>query len=111
MKPTDAPDLWLHPAVAAAAGSLVGLRALPGVSLKEKIGNLGASFLLAVYGAPWAIEQMAVDSMRLQAGIIFGIGAAGLVFFNAAIEGIKRSDLAAWVAGWLPKRKGNDDAA
>jgi hypothetical protein len=111
MKTEISPDLWTHPAVAAAAGSLVGLRAMPGTSIVEKLFNLTASFLLAVYVAPWAIDHMNVTSTRLAAGIIFGMGATGLVVFNAVVEAFKKTDLAAYVAGWLPRRKGSDDAA
>jgi hypothetical protein len=111
MEPKLSPDLWTHPAVAAAAGSLVGLRAMPGSTLVEKLFNLGASFLLAVYAAPWVIDQMNVTSARLSAGIIFGMGATGLVVFNAVVEAFKKTDLAAYIAGWLPRRKGSDDAA
>lgn len=106
VKIDDLPDWVAHPAVAAALGSALGLKALPGASLPEKLVNLGASFALAVYAGPALVEYLEVSSPKLAAGIVFGIGATGLVVFNALIDAIKRSDLGAWFLGWLPKKPG-----
>lgn len=106
VKLDDLPDWLAHPAVAAALGSALGLKALPGVSIVEKLLNLGASFALAVYAGPALVEYMGVTSLKVAAAVIFAVGATGLVVFNAAIDALKKTDLAAWVAGWLPGRKG-----
>jgi hypothetical protein len=106
MKPPELLDIALHPVVAAAVGAIVALKAIPGTGYVEKGVNVGASFALAVYAGPALVEYMEVTSLKIAAGVIFAIGATGLVVFNAVIEAIKRTDLASWVAGWLPGRKG-----
>lgn len=106
MKVPEILDLALHPVVAAAIGSIVALKAIPGTGYVEKAVNVGASFALAVYAGPALVEYMDVTSLKIAAGVIFAIGATGLVVFNAVIEAIKRTDLAAWVMGWLPGKKG-----
>lgn len=107
MKIAELLDAALHPVVAAAVGSIVGLKAVPGASLGERMTNLVASFALAVYGGPALIEHMGVSSVKIGAGIVFLVGAAGLVVFNACIEAFRQTDLAAWLTGWLPRRKGD----
>jgi hypothetical protein len=99
-------DLALHPVVAAAVGAIVALKAIPGTGYPEKALNVGASFALAVYAGPALVEYMEVTSLKIAAGVIFAIGATGLVVFNAIIEAVKRTDLAAYVMSWLPGRKG-----
>jgi hypothetical protein len=99
-------DLALHPVVAAAVGAIVALRAIPGTGYFEKALNVGASFALAVYAGPALVEYMDVTSVKIAAGVVFAIGATGLVVFNAIIEAVKRTDLAAYVMSWLPGRKG-----
>lgn len=99
-------EILTHPVVAAAVGAIVGLRALPGTSIVEKLANVGAGFAIAAFAGGALVDQMAIVSPKLVAGMIFVVGATGLVVFNAIVEAIKRTDLAAWVAGWLPGRKG-----
>lgn len=106
MKVPEILDLALHPVVAAAIGSIVALKAIPGTGYVEKAVNVGASFALAVYAGPALVEYMEVTSLKVAAAVIFAVGATGLVVFNAAIDALKKTDLAAWVAGWLPGRKG-----
>lgn len=106
MKVPEILDLALHPVVAAAVGAIVALKAIPGTGYPEKALNVGASFALAVYAGPALVEYMEVTSLKIAAGVIFAIGATGLVVFNAIIEAVKRTDLAAYVMSWLPGRKG-----
>ncbi|MEY5097289.1 MAG: hypothetical protein RJA36_8 [Pseudomonadota bacterium] len=106
MKAPEILDLALHPVVAAAVGAIVALKAIPGTGYPEKALNVGASFALAVYAGPALVEYMEVTSLKIAAGVIFAIGATGLVVFNAIIEAVKRTDLAAYVMSWLPGRKG-----
>lgn len=106
VKLDDLPDWLAHPAIAAALGSVLGLKAIPGASLLEKVSNLAAGWALAVYAGPALVEYMEISSLKIAAGVIFAIGATGLVVFNAVIEAIKRTDLAAWVMQWLPGKKG-----
>lgn len=102
----ESSELLTNPLVAAVAGSLVGLRALPGATLPEKLATVGAGFALAAFAGPAVVEHMGIVSPKVGAGVIFVIGAAGLVIFNSFIEGIKRTDLGAWLSSWLPKRGG-----
>lgn len=98
---TRDPGWYMHPAVAAAAGSILGLRAMPGASLGEKIINLGLGFLFALFIGPLIVETMSVTNHRVSAGIIFAAGAAGLVVFGAVIDGIKQTPLGPVFSGWL----------
>ena len=106
VKLDDLPEWMSHPAVAAALGSALGLKAIPGASIVEKLLNLVAGWAAAVYGGLALIDYMGLSSRPIGAFMIFGVGATGLVVFNAIIEAIKRTDLAAWVLGWLPGKKG-----
>ena len=102
----EANELLTHPVIAAAVGAVLGLYALPGATVPQKIGNVAAGFAIAAWLGPALVDYMAISSPKLASGAIFVIGATGLVVFNAVIEAIKRTDLAAWIAGWLPGRKG-----
>ncbi|MEY5100818.1 MAG: hypothetical protein RJA36_3537 [Pseudomonadota bacterium] len=106
MKVPEILDVPLHPAFVAALGSILALKAIPGTSYVEKAGNVGASFAMAIYIGPALVEYMDITSPKIAAAVIFAIGATGLVVFNGVIDAIKKTDLAAWVAGWLPGRKG-----
>lgn len=103
-------EIFAHPAVAAALGAIVGLRAIPGTSYTEKAINVALSFAIASYGGPVLIEYMQVTSVKLAAGMIFAVGATGLVVFNGLIEAVKRTDLfgklAEAVASWFPRKGG-----
>lgn len=103
---SDMMDAVVHPVSAAAIGSVVGLKAVPGATLGERVFNLAASFGLAVYAGPALVEHMGVTSPRIGAAIIMGCGATGLVLFSAIVEAIKRTDLAAWLVSWLPRKRG-----
>lgn len=96
---------WLsNPVIAAAAGALVGLRALPGSSYLEKASNMAAGFAIAAFGGPALVEYLGVQSAKLGSGIVFVCGAVGLVVANAVWEGVKHIDLAGIVSGWLRKK-------
>jgi len=92
---------------AATLGALVSLRAVSGTTLWQKVFNIVAAFSIAALAGPALVEQMSIESVRIGAGIIFMTGATGLVVFDAIVEGIRKSDLAAWIAGFLPSRKGS----
>jgi len=94
-----------HPVVAAAAGALLGLKALPGTSMPEKIANVAAGFLLAAWGGAAIVEHLVIASPKVAAGVIFMVGAAGLVVFDSFIQAFKRTDLAAYILSWLPQRR------
>jgi hypothetical protein len=105
-------ELLTHPVVAAAAGSLLGLKALPGTSAPEKVANVAAGFMLAAWGGAALVEYLQIASLRIAAGVIFMVGAAGLVVFDALIQAFKRTDLAGHILDtaktWLPRRKGGE---
>lgn len=102
-------ELLTHPVVAAAAGSLLGLKALPGTSNAEKLANVAAGFMLAAWGGAALVDYMVIASPKVAAGCIFMVGAAGLVVFDAVIQAVKRTDMAAYVMSWLPRRRGEGD--
>ena len=95
-----------NPVIAAAAGALVGLRALPGTSYLEKGSNMVAGFAIAAFGGPALVEYLNVHSEKLSSGIVFVCGAVGLVVANSIWEGVKHIDVAGIVSGWLKKKGG-----
>lgn len=101
-------DLLTHPVVAAAAGALLGLKALPGASIPEKLANVFAGFLLAAWGGAALVEYLQIANIKIAAGAIFMTGAAGLVVFDAIIQALKQTDFAAYLASWLPRKKGGE---
>jgi hypothetical protein len=104
------PDLMTSPWVAAAAGAILGLKALPGASLWERLANVGAGFAIAAFVGPALIEAMGWTSPRLAALAIFGLGATGLVIFSALMDAFKRSDIGAalfeGLKSFLPRKRG-----
>lgn len=98
-------EVLTHPVVAAAAGALLGLKALPGTSVANKLANIFAGFLLAAWGGAALVEWLEIANLKIAAGVIFMVGSAGLVVFDSLIQAIKQTDFVAWLAGWLPKRK------
>ncbi len=100
------PDtLATNPFVAAFLGALVGLRALPGASLPEKLWNLLGGFLFAAFIGPAFAEWAGFVSIKLAAGVIFAFGAAGLVAFGSLIEGIKQTALGPVILAWISPRE------
>lgn len=100
-------DVLTHPVVAAAAGALLGLKALPGTSIPEKLANVAAGFLLAAWGGAALVEYLVIASPKIAAGCIFMTGAAGLVVFDSLIQAFKKTDLAEYIMSWLPRRSGD----
>ena len=102
----DPESIMSNTFVAAIAGALLGLRALPGASLVEKGLNLLFGFMLAVFIGPAVVEWLGVVSIKRAAGIIFVVGAAGLVLFGAIIDGIKQTSFGNIISGWLSRKTG-----
>lgn len=80
---------------------MLGLKAMPGTTMVEKLFNLALGFLFALFIGPLMVEWMAVTNQKVGAGIIFAAGAAGLVVFGSVIDGIKQTPLGPLFAGWL----------
>lgn len=96
--------LAANPFVAAFLGALVGLRALPGSSLAEKLWNLLGGFLFAAFLGPAFAEWAGFESDKLIGGVIFAFGAAGLVAFGSLIEGIKQTAVGPIIMAWISPR-------
>lgn len=88
---TDMDQYSLQLILAAAAGALVSLKAIPGTSVKEKLVALALGFAVAVFLGP-ALAEWALGSTvsKVAAGIVFMTGAAGLVAVSAFIDGLKQ---------------------
>lgn len=88
---TDLDQYSLQLVLAAAAGALVSLRAIPGSTLKEKLVALALGFAVAIFLGP-ALAEWALGTTvsKIAAGIVFMTGAAGLVAVSAFIEGLKQ---------------------
>jgi len=95
-----------NPYVAALAGAILGLRAIPGGTTVQRVTNLLFGFLLAVFVGPALVEYQHITSLRLAAGLIFAVGAGGLVAFAAIIDGVRETKFAAILTGWLSRNKG-----
>lgn len=93
---------------AAAAGALVGLKALPGSSITEKLSNVAAGFAIAAWSGPAIVDHLAISKPSIAAGVVFGVGACGLVLFHSLIAAIRTTDFAAWLAQFMPPRRKGD---
>lgn len=93
--------------VAALAGAILGLKAIPGSSFAERAGNLLFGFLLAVFVGPALVDYLHIVSMRVASGLIFAMGAAGLVAFAAIMEGVRQTQFGTIISGWLSRNRGN----
>lgn len=91
--------------VAGLAGALLGLKAIPGTTYPERLANLALGFLVAVFVGPAIVDNLHVTSTKVAAGIIFAMGAAGLVAFSAIMEGIKQTPVRDLIIGWLSRSK------
>lgn len=100
-------EFFTTPWVAAGAGAIISLRALPGASITEKLVSVGAGFLIAAYCGPALVDYMGWSNPRLAALAIFGSGSVGLVVFSGIVEGIRKTDFGAWLASWLPRKRGD----
>jgi len=90
--------------IAAVAGAILGLRAFPGSSLLERFTNLFSGFLFAVFIGPAIVDYLHISSLRLAAGLVFAVGASGLVIFAAMLEGVKQTQFGVILAGWITRR-------
>lgn len=92
--------------VAALAGAILGLKAIPGASLAERAGNLACGFGMAIFMGPAIVDWLHIASTRIASGITFAVGAAGLVGFAAIMEGIRQTQFGAIISGWLSRNRG-----
>lgn len=100
------PDaLFTNPVLAAALGSVLALKAIPGTSTGEKLLNVVLSFVLGIYGGPALAEIAGVTSQRLEAAIIVLSAGAGLVAFAALLEAIKETRFADFLPKWLGRKE------
>lgn len=91
--------------VAALAGAILGLKAIPGGTFLERLANVLFGFLLAVFLGPAAVDYLHVVSVKIASGLTFAVGAAGLVIFAAVIDGIKQTQLSAIISSWFSRGK------
>lgn len=89
--------------VAALAGALLGLKAVPGGTIKDRLANLLFGLLMAVYVGPALVDYLHITSRNVSACIVFSVGAAGLVAFGALVEGIKQTQFGTIISGWLSR--------
>jgi hypothetical protein len=106
-------ELIMHPVVVSVAGAFVGLRALPGESRLQRMSTLVSGALTAIFGGPALVSYLGIQNSQVGAGVIFITGAVGLVALGAIWEGIKQTQLGAWLQSWLPTRRpqGGKDGA
>lgn len=90
--------------VASFAGAILGLKAIPGGTFATRLSNLLFGFLLAVYAGPALVEYLNVTSGKISSGLVFAVGASGLVIFAAVVDGIKQTPLGTIISGWISRR-------
>lgn len=90
--------------VAALAGSILGLKAIPGETAASRFSNLLFGFLLAIYGGPALVDYLHVTSVKIASGLVFAVGAGGLVVFAALLDGVRQTPLGTIISGWLSRR-------
>src|SRR5579884_99255 len=99
-------DITANSYVAALAGAILGLKAIPGGTFAERLANLLFGFLLAIFVGPAVVDYLHVTSARISSGLIFALGAGGLVVFAAVIEGVRATQFGAILTGWLSRNRG-----
>lgn len=90
--------------VAALAGSILGLKAIPGVTFAERLSNLLFGFLLAIYAGPALVEYLHVTSVKVSSGLVFAVGAGGLVVFAAVLDGVRQTPVGAIISSWFSRK-------
>lgn len=100
----DPSGLTRNPFAAGALGSLVGLKFAPGVSLLERITNVGAGAACAGYAAPALAEWMHVTSPHVHSGLAFAVGLFGLSLAAAVQQGIRDLKLGEVITGWISRK-------
>jgi len=90
--------------IAALAGAILGLKAIPGTSLYERAFNLVSGFGMAIFLGPAIIDYVHITSVRISSGVIFAVGAAGLVGFAAIIDAIKQTKFGEIISGWITRK-------
>lgn len=101
-------ELATNPFLVSLLGSLLGLKAWPGINMGEKALNVCLGFAIAIIAGPAIAEYTGVSSPRLTAAITFASGATGLVVFAAIIEGMRQTKLGDIITNWLSRRAGKD---
>ena len=103
MKDASFLDWASHPLVAGVVGSLVGLRFVPGLTWPERLMNLAAGGALAYYTAPAMVSWWGM-SENLLGFFGFAIGMFGLSASAAVIQGIRDTNVAEILRGWLSRK-------
>lgn len=94
-----------NPILASFLGAVVGLRFAPGLTWIERVGNVAAGMVLAVYAAPALTDYLQVAKPGMLAGLSFAVGLFGLSLAAAVTNAIRQANLAEWAGSWL-RRKG-----
>ena len=103
MKDASILDWASHPLVAGVVGSLVSLRFVPGLTLTERLMNLAAGSALAYYTAPAIVSWWGM-SENLLGFFGFAIGMFGLSASAAVLQGIRETNFAEILRGWLSRK-------
>lgn len=89
----DPATVVTHPASAGLIGSMVALRYSPGATLLERVLNLMAGSVIAIYLGPFTAEWFHLPGERAVAAVSFLIGLFGLNLTNRIVEEIKNTAL------------------
>lgn len=105
MVPDDI-DRWLRtPWLAGVAGSFVAVRFAPGTSWGERVFNVMCGALCAAYITPAIADRLEVVKAPQQSAIAFVVGLFAMTLAAAIVQGIRETNVAEIIRGWLSRSK------
>lgn len=99
----DPDRLTRNPFIVGALGSFVALRFAPGLTWAERVFNVACGAICSGFCAPALTEWMQVTSPGMQSFCAFSVGMFGLSLAAAITGGLRATDMAAILKGWLSK--------
>lgn len=84
--------------LAAIAGAVVSLKAFPGETKAQKVGNLLSGAAFAVFGGSGAASYFHIKDIWVHDLYVFTAGLFGLAIYSALIETIKKFDFGAAIS-------------
>jgi hypothetical protein len=97
-----------NPWVAAAVGSAISLRFMPGSSWPERLSSALITYGSGVVLGGAIVDHIGIVSGKSAAGIVLLTSALSLVVFQVVLEGINATALGDMIDKWLRKQLGVD---
>ena len=97
-----------NPWVAAAVGSAVSLKFMPGASWVERAGSAFITYGSGVVLGGAIVDHIGIVSGKSAAGIVLLTSALSLVVFQVIVDAIRKTALGDVIDWWLRKQFGVD---